>query len=75
MKDTALTPKTISELRLKHAQLTDRAETLRAAQRAAVPTMPRFTALARQIRDVQARADDYAAILAAIETKELRKAS
>lgn len=74
MKDTALTPKTVSELRLMHARLTDKAETLRAVQRGTVPTHPRFTALARQIRDVQARADDYAAILAAIETKELRKA-
>lgn len=75
MKDTALTPKTLSELRLMHARLTDRAETLRQAQRAAVPTTPRFTALSRQIRDTQARADDYAAILAAVESKELRKAS
>lgn len=75
MKDAALTPKTLSELRLMHARLTDRAETLRAAQRAAVVTSPRFTALSRQIRDTQARADDYAAILALIETKELRKAS
>jgi hypothetical protein len=75
MKDTALTPKTLSELRLKHAQLADRAETLRQQQRATVVTSPRFLALGRQIRDVQARADDYAAILAAIETKELRKAS
>lgn len=75
MKDTALTPKTLSELRLMHARLTDRAETLRAAQRGTVTTTPRFTALSRQIRDVQARADDYAAILAFIETRELRKAS
>ncbi|MFH8805191.1 hypothetical protein ACH4F6_37575 [Streptomyces sp. NPDC017936] len=71
----ALTPKTLSELRLRHAQLTDRAETLRGAQRACLPTAPRFTALGREIRDVQARADDYAAILAAVQTKELRKAS
>jgi hypothetical protein len=70
-----LSPKTLSELRLKHAQLTDKAETLRAAQRGCVATSPRFLALGRQIRDVQQRADDYAAILQAIETKELRKAS
>jgi hypothetical protein len=56
-----MTPKTLSELRLKHAQLTDRA---------AVPTTPRFTALSRQIRDVQARADDYAALLELVKTKE-----
>lgn len=69
---------TVQELRLKQAQLSHRAESLRQQQRATIPTTPRFTALARQIRDVQARADDYTAILAAleiIETTELRKAS
>jgi Fe-S-cluster formation regulator IscX/YfhJ len=65
-----MTRKTLSELRLKHAQLTDRAEALRQQQRAAVPTTPRFTALSRQIRDVQARADDYAALLELVKTKE-----
>lgn len=65
-----LTPKTLTELRLKHAQLSDRAENLRQQQRAAIPTQPRFTALGRQVRDVQRRADDYAALLALVETKE-----
>lgn len=51
-----MTPKTLSELRQQ--------------QRAAVPTTPRFTALSRQIRDVQARADDYAALLELVKTKE-----
>lgn len=70
-----MNPMTVQELRLKQAQLAHKAESLRQQQRAALPTSPRFLALGRQVRDVQGRADDYAAILELVETKELRKAS
>lgn len=65
---------TIAELRLKHAQLTAQAERLRQESRT-LPFGNRSATLTKRVKDIQARADDYAAILAAIETKELRKAS
>lgn len=66
---------TLQELRLRHAQLSHQAEKLRQEQRSIPALSPRASALARKVRDVQARADDYAAILNSIETKETRKAS
>lgn len=67
---------TIQELRLKHAQLAHQAEKLRQEQRGLPVLSSRAQTLGHRIRDVQARADDYEAILAAIElneTKESRK--
>lgn len=70
-----MSPMTVRELELKRAQLAHQAERLRQEQRSLPALSARASALARKVRDVQARADDYAAILASIETKELRKAS
>jgi hypothetical protein len=64
---------TVQELRLRHAQLSHQAERLRQEQRSIPALSPRASALARKVRDVQARADDYATILSSIETKETRK--
>lgn len=72
-----MNPMTLAELRLKHAQLTAQAERLRQEARA-LPFGNRSSTLTKRVKDIQARADDYAAILASLElikTKELRKAS
>lgn len=75
-----MNPMTLEELRLRHAQLSHRAETLRQEWRT-LPTGNRATTLGKRVTALQARADDYAAILALLETvvvdgtKELRKAS
>jgi len=61
---------TVAELELRRAQLTERAEKLRARQRATVPTTPTASALARDIRETQGRADDYAALLAMLATPD-----
>lgn len=67
-----MNPMTLAELRLKHAQLVAQAERLRQEARA-LPFGNRSATLTKRVKDIQARADDYAAILTAIETKELRK--
>lgn len=69
-----MNPLTLAELKLRQAQLAAQAERLRQEARA-LPFGARSANLTKRVKDIQARADDYAAILAAIETKELRKAS
>ena len=69
--------RTIAELDLRRAQLAARAERLRQEQRSIPVLSPRAAFLARKIKAVQERADDYARIftMTATETKELRRAS
>ncbi len=57
----------IKELRLRHAQLDERAERLRQEQRTVSATSPRALPLGREVRAVQQRADDYAALLRVAE--------
>jgi acyl-CoA reductase-like NAD-dependent aldehyde dehydrogenase len=66
--------RTIAELDLRRAQLAARAETLR-EEWLTLPAGPRASTLGKRIKAIEEQAGDYAAILAAIETKELRKAS
>lgn len=66
--------RTIAELDLRRAQLAARAETLR-EEWLTLPAGPRASTLGKRIKAIEEQAGDYATILAAIETKELRKAS
>lgn len=59
-----MSPLTLAELRLRHAQLEHRAEKLRAEWRVAIATTPRAAALGRAVREAQERADDYGKIIA-----------
>ena len=54
---------TLAEIDLRRAQLTERAERLRERQAAIAFTSSAARTLAREVRHVQRRADDYAAIL------------
>ena len=54
---------TLAEIDLRRAQLTERAERLRGRQAAITSASGAACALAREVRCVQRRADDYAAIL------------
>lgn len=54
---------TLRELELQHATLNHKAEKLRQEQRATPATSPRALSLARQVRLIQERADDYKALL------------
>lgn len=58
-----MTDLVLKGLRLKHAQLDLRAEKLRAAGRFAPGTSPRALSLAREARETQKQADDYAALI------------
>jgi hypothetical protein len=55
----------LKELRLRHAQLDLRAERLRTQQRSTPATSARALPLARQVKDVQKQADDYARLIEA----------
>lgn len=58
-----MTPLTLAEIRLRHAQLVERAERLR-AQSASMSAASRSSlATIREARRTQIRANDYAAIL------------
>lgn len=61
------TPLTIAELRLRHAQLTERAERLRSRNRMLKATSTGSAEAARDARQTQLRADDYAHILTLLE--------
>jgi len=54
---------TLAEIDLRRAQLTEWAERLRERQAATTSTSGAACTLAREVRRVQRRADDYAAIL------------
>ena len=58
-----MTDLTLKELRFKHAQLDLKAEQLRAKQCGMVATSPAAAAIARQVREIQAQADNYAALI------------
>lgn len=58
-----MTDLVLKELRLKHAQLDLKAEQLRVKQRGMVATPPAAAAIARQIREIQAQADNYGALV------------
>ena len=53
----------LKQLRFEQARLDLQAEKLRTRQRGMVPTSPAFGAVARQIRELQAHADGYAALI------------
>lgn len=57
---------TIAELRLRHAQLTEKAERLNAAWRRMRAT-DKAIVLGKEVKALQARADDYAAVLRVAE--------
>jgi len=65
-------PLTMAELRLKHAQLTERAHRLRQQSRALSALSRQAGALAREVRQTQQHADDYAVILNMIQREESR---
>lgn len=52
---------TLAELRLRHAQLTESAERLRAHWRT-LPATARAVEMGKRVKALQERADDYAAI-------------
>jgi hypothetical protein len=62
-----MNPLTIAELRLRQAQLAERAERLRQDWRCAGATTPRAAALGKEVRALQTRADDYASVLRVAE--------
>lgn len=58
---------TLKELRLRQAQLDERAERLRQEWRACGATSPRALALGKEVGALQKRADDYRDILRVAE--------
>lgn len=58
---------TIAELRRHQTDLAWKAEKLRQEWRTAVATSPRAASLGRQVKALQERADDYAAIIKGLE--------
>lgn len=64
-----MTPKTISELELRRAQIVAQAERLRAEWRT-LPTSSRSTVLGKRVKALEEQADDYARILDFVKSKE-----
>lgn len=58
-----MTDLVLKQLRFERARLDLQAEKLRARQRGMIPTAPAFAAVSRQIRETQAHADGYAALI------------
>jgi hypothetical protein len=58
---------TLAELRRHQADLAWKAEKLRQEQRHTMATSPKALTLARQVKALQERADDYAAIIKGLE--------
>ncbi|AXG81128.1 hypothetical protein [Streptomyces paludis] len=58
-----MTDLVLKELRFRHAQLDLRAERLRHVWRTLPATGPRAAALGRQVKEIQAQADNYAALI------------
>lgn len=67
-----MNPLTIAELRLKHAQLTERAERLEQEWRTLPPTT-KAIALGRKVRSLREQAKDYGELLAAVDLSEGRR--
>jgi hypothetical protein len=57
------TERTLAELRLRHAQLTARAETLRDRSKTMDPTTRALSAVLRDVRQTEIRALEYAALI------------
>lgn len=62
-----MTDLVLKELRFKHAQLDLKAERLRTAWRTAPSTGTRALALGKQVKEIQAQADDYGRLIEAAE--------
>jgi N-acetylglucosamine kinase-like BadF-type ATPase len=62
-----MTDLSIKELRYRHAKLELDAERLRTKWRDATPTTKHAAELGRQVKRLQAQADDYAALIVAAE--------
>lgn len=62
-----MTPLTLAELRFTQASLALKAEKLRDRWRTAPATGPVALSLGKQVKTVQARADEYAALLRVAE--------
>ena len=58
-----MTDLVLKELRLKHAQLDLQAERLRVKQRGMLAPSPAAPAVGRRVRETQAQADNYAALI------------
>lgn len=58
-----MTDLVLKKLRLEQARLDYRAEELRSRQRGMTATSPAAGAVAKQIREAQAQADSYAALI------------
>ena len=61
-----MNPLTLAELRLRHAALSERAERLRAQWRT-LPATARAVEMGKQVKALQERAADYAAIIRVVE--------
>lgn len=62
-----MTPLTIAELRLRQATLAHRAERLREQWRNAPAIGPKALSLGKQVKALQARADEYADLVRVAE--------
>lgn len=64
-----MNPLTVAELRLRQAQLAERAERLRQEGRTLSAVTSRSAFLARRVRLIQQQADDYASLLRIAEAE------
>lgn len=62
---------TMAELRLRHAQLHEKATRLEATWRT-LPTGAKSTQMGKQVRSLQERAEDYAHLIERIDSAEAR---
>lgn len=62
-----MTDLVLKELRLRHAQLEERAERLRTEWRGTTATSSRAAALGKRVKQIQADADSYASLIEAAE--------
>lgn len=68
-----MNPLTMAELRLRHAQLTEKASRLEATWRT-LPTGAKSLQMGKQVKALQGRADDYARLIETVNADEVRKA-
>ena len=66
-------PSTMKELRLRHAELEAMAQRLRDRAVGMDPTRATTSGTLRQVRSVQARADEYAALLRMVDAPSLER--
>lgn len=65
-----MTPLTLAELRFAQASLALKAEKLRDRWRSAPSTGPTASSLGKQVKSLQSRADEYAALIRVAEGME-----